>query len=142
MTRVAILVPALLCCAGCADFPRDSDGTSQRLQGGALRVGWAGSERGQTELKALASALAADAAARLQVETGAAEPLLARLEAGELDLVLGDFDEKSPWIARVTFSKPVAGEGEPVQALAATRNGEHRWAMAVDRAIAARTEPR
>jgi hypothetical protein len=74
---------------------------------------------------------------KARFESGAAERLLAKLEQGELDLVLGDFDRKSPWDKRVTFSQPVAGKGEDVEARAATRNGEHRWAMTVDRTIAA-----
>ncbi len=135
---IRVVLPLLmLCSAGCSDYPRDSADTSDRLRGGGtLRVGWVGSHAHSDKLRRLATTLSDKA----RFESGAAERLLAKLEQGELDLVLGDFDRKSPWDKRVTFSQPVAGKGEDVEARAATRNGEHRWAMTVDRTIAAQEE--
>ena len=136
MIRIALPLLLLLASA-CSDFPRDSAGTSDRLQGGELWVGVTESAHAD-ELRDLASALAKTHRATLRLEAGAVETLLTRVEAGELDLVVGDFDKHSPWAKRVTFSKPAAGADAPIQAVAATRNGEHRWAMTVDKAIAAR----
>ena len=70
--------------------------------------------------------------ARPALEAGAAEPLLTRLEEGGLDLVVGEFAEKSPWSTRVTFTDPIAVEG-PVMLAAAARNGENAWIGLVHR---------
>lgn len=129
---------------GCADFPKDSSGTLVRAQGGAFTVGWTEAATGDPRLRRLVARLSERLRARPAAVSGPAEPLLLRLEQGEVDLVVGVFDEKSPWRDRVTFSRPLAteamGDGE-LQAVAATRNGEHAWSMEVDRAVNDLTEP-
>lgn len=90
-------------------------------------------------LEALLGRLAEQTGSQVSVTSGPAESLLMRLEAGELDLVVGEFDRKTPWSKRVTFSKLVASVDGPhgtEEVKAATRNGEHRWSMEVDRVVA------
>lgn len=84
--------------------------------------------------------LSARTSSRIQLISGSAEPMLMKLKAGELDLVLGQFDRSSPWQQRITFSRPLSttekkGVGHELKA--AIRNGEHAWAMEVDRAVLA-----
>lgn len=127
-----------LSAGGCADFPKDSAGTLDRARGGAFTVGWTGAARGDPHLRRLVTRLAERLHARPAAVSGPAEPLLMRLEEGEVDLVVGVFDKKSPWRDRVTFSRPLATEkagGGELQAVAATRNGEHAWSMEVDRTV-------
>lgn len=138
--RPVALVVALLGLAACSDYPRDTDGTLDDVRGGEIRVGWSQDARSDPQLAALARRLADGLGARMQVQGGTAEPLLLRLEAGELDLVLGHFAPKSPWMKRVTFSRPLATHevaNSIVETVAATRNGEHAFSMEVDRAVIA-----
>lgn len=130
----------LLTLGGCANYPRDTEGTLERVRGGAMRVGVVAGEA-DPAYAALAGALARRTGARVERREGAAEPLLQELEKGRIDLVVGAFDRKTPWEARVTFSKPVTTWGEH-EVKAATRNGEHAWAMEVDRAVGALEERR
>lgn len=127
MNRAFLLAAVLL--AGCDAIPSDLDGTLERVRGERrFRVGLIASpapiapDRARALLERLSGATGATAA----IEPGAAEALLHRLEQGELDLVLGEFAEPSPWQHQVTISEPVAGRGATVLA-AAARNGENAW---------------
>jgi hypothetical protein len=55
---------------------------------------------------------------------------LLQLEEGDLDLVIGEVAEDTPWIARVSvIVPPLRGaprEGEP-PVVAVARNGENDW---------------
>lgn len=135
---MAALIPALLL-AGC-DLPRDPDGTSDRVAAeGSFRVGLVArgeDRRGAAEQAAFLARLAATSHARPQIREGAMEPLLAMLEAGALDVVVGHFAETSPWEKRVTLAEPLAtlpGVGGAHRLAAAVRNGENAWLMRVDR---------
>lgn len=121
---LALLLLQLAAC----DLPRDAEGTSERLARGPVRIGRVddGNSYNQEPASHLERALKAHAVVRY----GAAEPLLEKLEAGEVDVVMGLFAARSPWEKRVTFA-----EQDFYGFRVATRNGEHRWAMTVDRAI-------
>lgn len=132
----AVLALPLLLLAAC-DLPRDTEGTSERVvsvpgRQGDLRMGLVSGSSPRPD--ALVASIGIETRARVLIEEGASETLLARLEAGELDVVVGAFDARSPWNARVTFSKPLTRKGV-VETKAAVRSGEHRWAMLVDRAV-------
>jgi hypothetical protein len=67
---------------------------------------------------------------------GDAEPLLNDLEEGRLELVIGRFDEKSPWAARVEIGPPLRSEkhGDAEFHVApAMRTGENAWISLVER---------
>ena len=65
------------------------------------------------------------------------EALLLRLEAGDLDIVVGGrFAEDTPWKTRVTLGPPLASETAAANTLndhAVTRNGENAWIVLVQR---------
>jgi ABC-type amino acid transport substrate-binding protein len=133
MIRTFLLATALLA-AGCDSIPADPDGTLERVRADRLfRVGLIASHapppNGAADLlRRLSRATGAKAA----VERGPAEALLTRLEEGELDLVLGEFAEQSPWSAQVTLTEPIGARGATVLA-AAARNGENAWIALVHR---------
>lgn len=132
MNRALLLATALL--AGCGAIPADLDGTLERVRSERLfRVGLIASHAppppGATDLlRRLSQATRAKAA----LEYGPAEALLTRLEEGDLDLVLGEFAEKSPWAAQVTLSEPIA-TNRSIVLTAAARNGENAWIALVHR---------
>jgi hypothetical protein len=125
--------------AACAELPRDPDGTSERVAAErSFRVGaiLGSGAPGVARQQALIDRIAAASGARPAIETGSGEALLPRLEEGALDLVVGEFDLKSPWIARVHLLPPlmrVANGGGETQVAAAARHGENRWIALVDR---------
>jgi hypothetical protein len=133
------LVLAGLAAAGCTDLPRDPDRTTERVAAERrLRVGMiaGGAAPGIARQRELIDRVAAAIGARPEIETGSGETLLLRLEEGALDLVLGEFDSKSPWIGRVHLLPPllrVGNGGGETHIGAAARHGENRWIMLLDR---------
>lgn len=138
MIRFGILV-AMLCLAACGQFPRDQAGTLERIRAeGVVRVGMVGGlpAEGAERLRTLVDRSAAAAGGKPLVLEDAAEPLLLMLEEGELDLVVGAFDAKSPWVRRVHLLPALATEtrgSADIETTAAVRNGENGWIMLLER---------
>ncbi len=140
MTMRAALCLMLLAAASCGDFPRDSEDTLKRVRAeGVFRVGLV-APLGDRDMDAEAAALldrvgkAAGAAPRL--ERGDAEPLLLRLQEGDLQLVIGRFEAKSPWAKLVSFSPPLRREMQgknELHLVATMQNGENAWIGLVER---------
>ena len=132
------LAMALLC-ASCTDFPRDPQGTLDRIRSeGSYRVGLVAPLSrggGYAELPAFLDRVSAAASASPQITTGDSEPLLLQLEEGELDLVVGRFDKKSPWATKVEIGPALRIEkhGKAELHLApAMRNGENAWIALIE----------
>lgn len=130
------LLAAAFAIGGCDSIPSDPGGTADRVSAERrFRVGIVASPGIPLEpdrARSLLDRLSRATGARAALEPGAAEPLLTRLEEGGLDLVIGEFAEKSPWSTRVTFTEPIALDG-PVMLAAAARNGENDWIRLVHR---------
>lgn len=128
--KPALLLAVLLLLGGCDAVPADLAGTLERVRGERhYKVGRIAPAQGALapeRAQALLDRLSRATGARASIEHGAAEPLLTRLEEGELDLVVGEFAETSPWAAQVTITEPIAVQGATVLA-AAARNGENAW---------------
>ena len=122
----------LLLLAAC-NLPRDSDGTLDRVRGGAMRVGvvidtpWTKDSSGviggiEGEMaRSLAEALGA----RVEWIRAPEGALLAALQHRELDLVIGGLRATSPWAQQVALTRPfyvdtVSVGGAPNQAPPAT----------------------
>jgi len=133
MIRTFLLAAALLA-SGCDAIPADPDGTLERIRSERLfRVGLIASDAPAPDGAAvLLRRLSLATGAKAAVERGPAEALLTKLEDGGLDLVLGEFAEKSPWAAQVTLTDPIGPAGAIILA-AAARNGENAWIALVHR---------
>lgn len=136
--RAAILISAVL--AGCGGIPRDPEGTLERVRRDHLiRVGLVtgAGQQGGDRWRDLLAGLSRATGARPAIRQDALEPLLLRLEAGDLDLVVGGrFAEDTPWKTRVALGpvldhRPVA-QGAPTEH-AAARNGENAWVILIQR---------
>ncbi len=123
----------LLLCASCDSLPKDVEGTLQRVEAEQrFRVGIIAARETRLPPQALKflRKVAAAAHASPEVESDGAEPLLARLEQGGLDLVIGRMTADSAWSRKVTFLPPLARIGEvggEQQIVAMARNGENEW---------------
>ncbi len=138
MTRLALLLTVLL--AACDSLPRDQEGTLDHIrEKGIVRVGIVASAAPPhyaDRLQALIERAAGASGGRAEIVEEASEPLLMMLEAGEVDLVVGEFDRSSPWSRRVHLLPPLVSEAHgksQVEATAAARNGENAWIMLLER---------
>jgi hypothetical protein len=139
-----LLLFALALLAACDALPRDPNRTLDHITASRqLRVGWAGPGPGpgagamDSRAAALVAALAEQTAANPRITQGAAEPLIAALARGDLDLVVGLFAKDSPLATEVAFGPPLGRAGSrdaPIEIKAAARNGENRWIMQVESA--------
>jgi len=142
MKLAAFLCAALL--AACGQIPKDPDGTLDRIMAERrFRVGLIATGHppiGGDRTRLLLQRLAKDSGATPTFETGASERLLARLEEGALDLVIGELAPASPWASNVTLMPPlgeqVSSAGHVHLAVAA-RNGENAWIAFVQRRVRA-----
>ena len=120
----------LLAPIGCADIPRDPEGTLERVRvERRFHVGIV-TPLPRPHAGTLLDGISRATGARPQLESGTTEMLLARLETGKLDLVIGELDPASPWSKRVTLIPPLAeriSREHHSHIVAAARNGENAW---------------
>lgn len=141
---VLILVLAV---AGCADIPSDPEQTLARVRDEhRFRAGLiAGPAANEPALRAFLGRVERAAGGRASVEAGAAEHMLAKLEAGALDLVVGPMTETSPWKVQVHFLPPLRkglhGQRD-LHLVAMARNGENAWISLLHREAAAVVTPK
>ena len=127
----------LLAASACSDFPRDPDGTLKRVWSeGSFRAGIiAPINPKDAKVDALLRRVSAASGAKPQLEIGDAEPLLDRLEKGEIDLVIGRFEGSTPWARLVSLSPPLRVEKQgktEIHLVAAMQNGENAWISLVE----------
>jgi hypothetical protein len=138
----AFMIGVLATLSACDNYPRDIEGTRDRIEAQkSFRVGLvAGLQEPQD--RALAAAflkrVSQATGASPQITTGAAEPLLVRLEEGELDLVIARIAKNSPWATDVAVIEPMAEHrigGRTIDLAPIARNGENRWIMLLERQV-------
>lgn len=133
--------------AGCDNYPRDPEGTSDRIADSRqIRVGIAHlhDARDRAGARRILEHMSHESGARLAIRADAAERLLYDLEEGRLDLVIAPFHARTPWAAMVALSPPIVIHGRTnkgTQLRAAMRSGENRWIMRVEKAARAVAEP-
>ena len=140
----ALLVPVLLL-AGCGlQVPADPDGTLDRVSGGTLHVGvsphegWAEIEGGQGVGREaeLVEAFATSIDAEVDWVEGGEEHLMASLQRGELDLVIGGLTDATPWSTHAAITRPYLettdDAGATVRHVMATPLGENAFLVALE----------
>ncbi|MEO6389126.1 MAG: hypothetical protein ABIT16_11655 [Croceibacterium sp.] len=118
--------------ASCSTYPRDIDGTLDRIeQSHVVRVGLAELRPGQqAKAQQFIARIEHVTGARATIDMAPAEAQLARLEEGGLDLVIGEFADDTPWIETVAVLEPLdhRAVGHHQFGLApAAANGENCW---------------
>jgi polar amino acid transport system substrate-binding protein len=113
-TLALVVVLAVTVAAGC-QYPRDPDGTLNRVEGGVMRVGVAESDpwvllegdqpSGGAEVE-LARRFARDVGARIEWVQGSEEELVHAAKEGQVDLILGGLTNKSRWEKDVALTRP------------------------------------
>jgi len=137
--RTWLVLGALAALAACGlEVPRDVDGTLARVRETHLiRVGLVEGPAGAADpaIAPFLARLRARTGAAPRIVRGSAEPLLAALEDGQLDLVIGEIAQDSPWIADVAVIEPLAERTVGRRRLGLSpiaRNGENEWVMLLE----------
>jgi polar amino acid transport system substrate-binding protein len=148
------LIPALLSCmfvlllaAGCGlPIPADPEKTLERVTGSTLRVGvspnppWtdisAAGEPSGTEVD-LVREFAGTLRAQIEWVVGGEQALIAALERGELELVIGGLTSDTPWTEKAAITKPYAethdSEGKRKKLVMAAPMGENEFLLALEK---------
>ena len=139
ISRALMLAVIAAGLAGCADYPKDPESTLERVKTERIfHVGLvlgAGQSAPDPKSRELIARIGGITHASPELIHGETEVLLTRLEEGDLDLVIGRFDKKSPWATRVTLGPPLARErqGKAEILLAPVmRNGENGWISLIE----------
>lgn len=132
--KAAVAIAIALLFSGCDDFPRDPANSLDKIRAsGIIRVGT--EQDLPPEVRKLVEQVETATGAKAELRRGALEPLLDKLETGEIDLVVAPFTKKTPWATMSALSPPVRTEGQGEQTVewrAAMRSGENRWIMLVE----------
>lgn len=147
LLRHCLAIACLLALASCTSdrtYPRDPEGTLERVRGGMLRVGVAhdppfvllqGAEPRGPEAE-LIRAYARHLGARIAWNRSGTAVLMRELEARRLDAVIGAHAKDSPWAKRVSTSRAyriVDAQGRAVDRVLALPPGENAWQLAFER---------
>jgi polar amino acid transport system substrate-binding protein len=127
-TLTIVLLLSAIAASGC-QYPRDPDGTLNRVEGGVMRVGvtevepWVALEGdravGGAEVE-LARRFARELGARVEWVQGSEEELVDAAKEGQVDLILAGLTSKSRWKKDVAFTRPYV----ETRALVGTPAGE------------------
>jgi polar amino acid transport system substrate-binding protein len=136
-----------LLAAGCGlTIPADPEKTLERVTGSTMRVGvspnppWtdisrAGEPSG-TEVD-LVREFAGTLQTQVEWVVGGEQPLIAALERGELQLVIGGFTSETPWTQHAAITKPYAEtkdpEGKRKKLVMAAPMGENAFLLALEK---------
>lgn len=140
---LAAAVPLWFAVIGC-EMPRDPEGTWQRSQAEAFRVGlsshppWTDLHDGRPTgievqlVRRFAQRIGAD----VRWRPGAESELVTLLDRGELDLVIGGIKHTTPWSSHAGLTRPYADwlDEKPVWLV---RQGENRWLLEIDKFLQA-----
>ena len=131
---------ACLALAACGPYPRDVSGTLDRIERThRFSVGLADMRSGDEQAaRRLVARLEQATGAKATIVAGPLESRLARLEHGDLDLVIAEIAEDSPWIAPVAVIEPIGrrSAGRRVLGLSPiAMNGENRWIALIEREV-------
>lgn len=114
MTRLALLALAVVLVSGC-EFPRDPEGTLDRVRGGVLRVGVSpaepfvelppGGEPTGVEVE-LVTQFAASLDASVEWVEGSESDLMEALGGRQLDIVIAGLTRRSEWQRAAALTRP------------------------------------
>lgn len=146
---VAMVVTALCLTACSGPFPKDTDGSLDRITGGALRVGvsenppWTevADDGGVTGREVdLVAGFAQQHDATVEWTPGAESELIMAMARGDLDVVVGGLTSDSPWEKEVALTRSYAQEitpdGDTEQMVMATPLGENALLVALETYLA------
>lgn len=147
---VLVLLCMLFLLPACApSMPVDPEGTLERVAGGTLRVGasdngdWVSVEPTRDPEGSepeLLRGFAAKLGASIEWSTGSEQVLAEDLKHGELDVVIGGLDDKTPWEKHAGLTMPYTESkderGETHKHVMLVRKGENAFLLELDKFLA------
>lgn len=147
---IAVLLVVALAATACGGpFPRDTDGSLDRITGGTIRVGvsenppWTevSDDGGVTGREVdLVTDFAQAHNAEPEWTPGAESELIMAMKRGDLDVVIGGLTSDSPWEKEVALTRPYADEvtpdGDTEKMVMATPLGENALLVALETHLA------
>ena len=149
--RLALVMAAtfLVAGTGCGTFPKDSEGTLDRVRGGTLVVGvsehepWtsvgAGGEVSGTEVS-LVEGFADSLGAEIEWEVGPESVLADEVKRGQVDIVIGGLTSVSPWKSDLSLTRPYtkvkSEDGKEQKMVMGVPKGENAFQVALERYLA------
>ncbi len=149
LPRLCCLIALFAGIAACDDYPRDPDGTLERVRGGVMRVGvmrvgvihdppfvLADGGPPQGREADLVRSHARALGARIAWRREGAGTLMHELQQRRLDAVIGGHVDGSPWAERVSLSREYRvrdAQGRLVRRAVALPPGENGWQVAFER---------
>lgn len=150
---LAAVLFGVTACSG--PFPRDVDGSLERISGGVLRVGisdnpplarYDDAGRATGREVDLVTGFADSEGADIEWTPGSESELVMALKRGDLDIVIGGLLADSPWQKEVALSQHYATEttpdGDTEKHVMATTLGENALLVALETYLAHRGEAR
>lgn len=131
-----VVLVALGFSAGC-DLPRDPEGTSSATEDGTLRVGRLTAELSGEDQAAI-DAIASSFNASVEAVPGPVHDLVARLEQGEIQILVGDLPAATPLSKKIGLSRAygtVTIGGESHDRVLAIRKGENGFLTRIEKAL-------
>lgn len=137
----------ILALTGCGSIPRDPDGTLERVQTErVLRVG-ASPSPDRVDLASpgavsglepdLVTGFAESLGAEIEWTVAGETELVAAMERGELDLIIGGLESDSPWADKASITRAYASStdatGETVEHVMAVPLGENALLVRLER---------
>lgn len=140
MRRFSACLLSLGLALGACDLPVDPAGSTERISGGTLRVGEiTGNDAALQADRAIVAVLADGLDAEIEIHEGETHDLIHRLEAGEIDIVVGGLPAATPHGDRIGMSReagPLFWSDAEKRRVLAVRAGENALLLRVNDAIA------
>ena len=149
--RRALAMAAVLsvATAGCSTFPKDSEGTLDRVRGGTLVVGvsehepWTsvgpGGDVSGTEVS-LVEGFADSLGAEIEWEIGPESVLADEVKRGQVDILIGGLTSVSPWKSDLSLTRPYtkvkSEDGKEQKMVMGVPKGENAFQVALERYLA------
>lgn len=143
LTALGLAAALTAACSG--PFPRDVDGSLDRISGGTVRVGvsenppWTMvADDGEVSGREadLVAGFARSVDARVEWMPGAESELVMAVKRGDLDVLVGGLTADSPWEKEVALTRPhteeVTPDGDAEQRVMATPLGENALLVALE----------
>ncbi len=135
-TPLCLLLSLILSLSGCS-LPKDPESTSERVQGGTLRIGLLSQRMDATDQAAL-DAVAEAFSASPDIVDGSVHQLISMLEKGEIDIAIGGIPADTPFGEQVGLSRSYGtvaiGDEERMRVLA-VRKGENGFLTRIEKVL-------
>lgn len=138
--RTASIAALLATLAACGPFPRDAEGTTERIrQTGQMRAALVSGTQHAAPARRAVLELARGYNAQVVWTSGPAARLMEKLDHGDVDIIIGEFGRSAPISTQASLSdaigQPEPRDGKVPVLRLARRKGENRLILDSDMVV-------